>query len=174
MRITRRALLAAAALPLGAAASPPIRIGVLRYGTVSWEVDVIRTHGLDAAAGIAIAPVELAAAQAAQVALQAGQVDMIVVDWLWVARQRGTGADWTSIPFSDAVGALIAPADFADPRHRRPEGTCTRHRRQSARQELAHSPRVCHTAPRHRPGRTREQDLWPAAIADRTDEGRTA
>jgi NitT/TauT family transport system substrate-binding protein len=111
MRITRRALLAAAALPLGAAASPPIRIGVLRYGTVSWEVDVIRTHGLDAAAGIAIAPVELAAAQAAQVALQAGQVDMIVVDWLWVARQRGTGADWTSIPFSDAVGALIAPAD---------------------------------------------------------------
>ena len=41
---------------------------------------------------IAIEPVELATAQAAQVALQAGQVDMIVVDWLWVARQRGAGA----------------------------------------------------------------------------------
>ncbi|HET7883705.1 MAG TPA: ABC transporter substrate-binding protein [Acetobacteraceae bacterium] len=119
MRMTRRALLAAATLPLGAASPPPIRVGVLRYGTVSWEVDVIRTHGFDAAAGIALAPVELAAAQAAQVALQAGQVDMIVVDWLWVARQRGSGADWTSVPFSNAVGALIAPAgspirDIAD------------------------------------------------------------
>jgi NitT/TauT family transport system substrate-binding protein len=119
MRITRRSLLAAAALPLGAAAPPPIRIGVLRYGTVSWEVDVIRQHALDAAAGIGLAPVELAAAQAAQVALQAGQVDMIVVDWLWVARQRSSGGDWTSVPFSNAVGALIAPAvspirDIAD------------------------------------------------------------
>jgi NitT/TauT family transport system substrate-binding protein len=44
------------------------------------------------------------------VALQSGQVDMIVVDWLWVARQRGAGADWTFVPFSNAVGALIAPA----------------------------------------------------------------
>ena len=56
-------------------------------------------------------PVELAAAQAAQVALQAGQVDAIVVDWLWVARQRAAGADWTFVPFSEAVGALIAPDD---------------------------------------------------------------
>jgi NitT/TauT family transport system substrate-binding protein len=36
---------------------------------------------------------------------------MIVVDWLWVARQRGAGADWTFVPFSNAVGALIAPAE---------------------------------------------------------------
>ena len=111
--IARRALLAAIGV-LHCRSAPrrrrPIRIGVLRYGTVSWEIDVIRHHALDAAASIAIAPVELAAAQAAQVALQAGQVDMIVVDWLWVARQRGAGADWTFVPFSDAVGALIAPA----------------------------------------------------------------
>ena len=113
MRIARRALvgmtLATAAVRSGAAQAPPVRVGVLRYGTVSWEVDVIRHHALDAAAHITVAPVELAAAQAAQVALQAGQVDMIVIDWLWVARQRGTGADWTFVPFSNAVGALIAP-----------------------------------------------------------------
>jgi NitT/TauT family transport system substrate-binding protein len=36
---------------------------------------------------------------------------MIVVDSLWVARQRGTEADWTFVPFSNAVGALIAPAN---------------------------------------------------------------
>jgi NitT/TauT family transport system substrate-binding protein len=115
MRIARRALLgatfAAAAMPVCGATLPPIRVGVLRFGTVSWELDVIRDHTLDTTAGIAIEPMALATAQAAQVALQAGQVDMIVVDWLWVARQRGAGADWSFVPFSNAVGALIAPAD---------------------------------------------------------------
>ena len=114
MQIARRALLgaglSAVAMSLRAAPAPPIRVGVLRYGTVSWELDVIRHHALDLAAQIAVVPVELAAAQAAQVALQAGEVDMIVVDWLWVIRQRNAGADWTFIPFSDAVGALIAPS----------------------------------------------------------------
>jgi NitT/TauT family transport system substrate-binding protein len=114
MRIARRMLLgatfAAAAMPVRGAPLPPIRVGVLRFGTVSWEIDVIRHHALDAAAEIALEPMELATAQASQVALQSGQVDMIVVDWLWVARQRGAGADWTFVPFSNAVGALIAPA----------------------------------------------------------------
>jgi len=115
MRIARRMLLgatlSAAATPLRGAPIPAIRVGVLRFGTASWEIDVIRHHALDAAAHIALEPTVLATAQAAQVALQSGQVDMIVVDWLWVARQRGAGADWTSIPFSNAVGALIAPAN---------------------------------------------------------------
>jgi NitT/TauT family transport system substrate-binding protein len=115
MRMARRMLLGAAlsatAAPIQAAPLPPIRVGVLRFGTVSWEIDVIHHHALDAAASIVLEPVELATAQAAQVALQSRQVDMIVVDWLWVARQRGTGADWTFVPFSNAVGALIAPVD---------------------------------------------------------------
>jgi NitT/TauT family transport system substrate-binding protein len=115
MRIARRVLLgaslSAATTPLRAASMPGIRVGVQRFGTVSWEIDVVRRHGLDAAAQIAIEPMELATAQATQVALQSGQVDMIVVDWLWVARQRGAGADWTFVPFSNAVGALIAPAN---------------------------------------------------------------
>jgi NitT/TauT family transport system substrate-binding protein len=56
-------------------------------------------------------PVELAASQATQVALQAGRVDMILSDFLWVANQRANGADWTFAPFSSAIGALIAPPD---------------------------------------------------------------
>jgi NitT/TauT family transport system substrate-binding protein len=114
MRIARRTLLGATlagvGMPARGAPIPPIRVGTLRYGTVSWETDVIRHHGLDTAANIEIRPIEFATAQAAQVALQAGQVDMIVIDWLWVARQRGSGADWTFVPFSNAVGALVAPA----------------------------------------------------------------
>jgi NitT/TauT family transport system substrate-binding protein len=117
MPIARRALLgagiAAAALPASAAATAGVRIGVLRYGTVSWGVNVMRHHALDSAAHVEIVPVEFAAAQAAQVALQAGRVDMVVLDWLWVARQRGAGADWTFVPFSNAVGALITPPDSA-------------------------------------------------------------
>jgi len=115
MRPDRRAvLLALLSTPLAfraaRAAMPPIRIGVLRFGTVSWELDVIRRHGLDRAQGIDIQPVEFAAAQATQVALQAGAVDMVALDWLWVSRQRSDGADWTFVPFSNAVGGLVVPA----------------------------------------------------------------
>ncbi|HVJ52667.1 MAG TPA: ABC transporter substrate-binding protein [Aliidongia sp.] len=115
MRIARRTVLSGIlASPLAGrawAAAAPIRIGVLRFGTVSWEVDVIRRHGFDTEAGIAIEPVELAGAQATQVALQAKDVDMIVVDWLWVSRQRAAGADWTFTPFSNSVGAVMIAAD---------------------------------------------------------------
>ena len=84
-------------------------MGVLRFGTVSWELDTIRRHGLDAANGVAIQPTEFAAAQATQVALQAGSVDVTAQDWTWVARQRADGADWTYLTFSTAIGALLAP-----------------------------------------------------------------
>jgi NitT/TauT family transport system substrate-binding protein len=110
MRIGRRALLlapVAAALP--ARAATPIRVGTLRYGSVAWEMDVIRTRGL--AGGTAIELVEYAASQASQVALQAGRVDMIVQDWLWVTRQRASGADFTLSPSSGALGAMMVPAD---------------------------------------------------------------
>lgn len=115
MMIARRALLAAAlgtaATPLRAAPSSAVRVGLLRFGTVSWELDVIRRHGFDAAAGVTIEPVQFATAQATQTALQAGRVDMVVLDWLWVSRQRSEGFDWTFVPFSSATGALVAPAE---------------------------------------------------------------
>jgi NitT/TauT family transport system substrate-binding protein len=114
MMIARRTLLAAAlgaaATSLQAAALPAVRVGLLRFGTVSWEIDVIRRHGFDAAAAVTIEPVQFATSQATQTALQAGRVDMVVLDWLWVSRQRSEGADWTFVPFSTATGALIAPA----------------------------------------------------------------
>ena len=117
MPIGRRMLLATswtAALPLVpalAVAAPgnAIRVGTLRFGSVAWELDVMRTHGLDAAAGVSVEAVEFAATQAAQVALQAGRVDTVVQDWLWVSRQRATGADWTLSPTSGALGAVMAP-----------------------------------------------------------------
>ncbi len=109
MNIPRRALLLA---PLLAAADalPGVRVGTLRFGTVGWEIDVMRHHGLDRASGVVAEPVEYAASQATQVALQAGRVDTIVQDWLFVSRQRAEGADWTFAPSSSAVGAVMVPA----------------------------------------------------------------
>ncbi len=105
----RPLLLGPLALAAGAAAGlPAIRVGALRYGSVDWELDVIRAHAL--APGIHIEIVPLAATPAAQVALQGGRVDAIVQDWLWVSRQRASGADWTLSPTSGAVGAIVVPA----------------------------------------------------------------
>lgn len=117
MPIKRRMLLSAALVAaspltpaLAAAPGNAIRVGTLRFGSVAWELDVMRTHGLDAAAGVTIEAVEFAATQAAQVALQAGRVDAVVQDWLWVSRQRASGADWTLSPTSGALGAVMAAA----------------------------------------------------------------
>ena len=97
---------------LGASASAqkPVRIGVLKFGTVNWELDVIKTHGLDRQEGIDIKIVEFAGRDATSVALLAGKVDVIVIDWIWVSRQRAEGGKLTFIPFSSAVGALMVPA----------------------------------------------------------------
>ena len=91
-------------------AEMPLRIGVLKFGSVSWELEVIRRHDLDRAEGFRIERLELATNQATQVALQARQVDAIVSDWFWVSRQRGEGTDWTFFPISTALGAVIVPA----------------------------------------------------------------
>lgn len=90
-------------------AEPAIRVGSLRYGTLSWELDVIAHHGLSGKHGIRVEPLELAGAPAGQLALQAGRIDLIVSDWLWVSRQRAGGADLTFVPFSSAIGSLVVP-----------------------------------------------------------------
>jgi len=96
-----------------AAAEPTIRVGSLRYGTLSWQLDVIANHGLDQKHGIRIETLELAGTPAAQLALHAGSVVLIVSDWLWVSRQRAEGGDLTFIPFSSALGALVVPGGSA-------------------------------------------------------------
>ena len=98
-------------LPLLAAEPADIRLGVLQYGTVNWELDVIRHHGLDAVHGIHLEVVPLALKDAAAVAVQGGAVDVIVSDWLWVARQRGEGRDYTFYPYSRAEGSLMVRPD---------------------------------------------------------------
>ncbi len=88
-----------------------IRLGVLKFGTVNWELDAMVHNGFAAAEGVDLTIVALANKLATSVALQSGDVDMIVTDWIWVSRQRAAGADFTFAPYSAAVGALMVPPD---------------------------------------------------------------
>jgi NitT/TauT family transport system substrate-binding protein len=96
---------------LPATAAETVRVGVLKFGTVNWELSTIQRHGMDAQHGFSLDVLELAGDQATKVALQAGEVDMIVSDWLWVSRQRAEGKRYTFVPFSSALGSLMVPAD---------------------------------------------------------------
>ena len=100
-----------AAVPARAEPLPVVRIGVLKFGTVNWELDVIRRHGLDRAHGFALEPTELAGKDGTAVALQGGAVDVILTDWLWVAKRRALGGDFTFAPHSHATGGLMVRRD---------------------------------------------------------------
>ena len=86
-----------------------IRVAVQKTGTFAWELAVIRAHGLDRQANLAIEVDELASPEAGKIALRGGSADVIVSDWLWVSRQRGLGARLTFYPFSSALGAVMVP-----------------------------------------------------------------
>jgi NitT/TauT family transport system substrate-binding protein len=88
-----------------------VRAGVLKFGTVSWELDVVKHHGLDRKEGFTLVVNEFAANDAANVAFMGDAVDVIVEDWLWVARQRAEGVAISFLPYSSAVGAVIARPD---------------------------------------------------------------
>jgi NitT/TauT family transport system substrate-binding protein len=103
--------LAAGSMPLAAEDEPTVRLGVLKFGTVNWELDVIREHELDKANGVTLDVVRLANKDATSIALNAGDVDMIVNDWIWVSRQRDAGFDFTFVPYSEAAGSVMVHPD---------------------------------------------------------------
>lgn len=100
-------LLAGSAL----AETPKLRVTVLKFGTVNWELDTIAHHGFDEANGISLNIKGVAGSSAAKVAFQGGEADVIVSDWIWVARQRAAGRDYVFLPYSKAVGGIMVPAD---------------------------------------------------------------
>lgn len=90
-----------------AADLPQIKVGTLKFGTVNWELAVI-SDGLDRAHGFVLNRIDFADKDATSIALQSGAVDVIVTDWIWVAAQRQLGHNYTFVPFSRAVGAVMA------------------------------------------------------------------
>jgi NitT/TauT family transport system substrate-binding protein len=93
-----------------ATAKDRIRLAVQRTGTLAWELDVIRAHGLDRKLDLAIETIELASTEAGKIALKGGSADLMLSDWLWVARERSLGDALVFYPSSSTLGAVMAPA----------------------------------------------------------------
>lgn len=89
----------------------PVRVGVLQFGTVSWELDVVAQHGLAEREGVAMEIVPLSSTSALNVALQSGDIDMVVGDWIWVSRQRAANRNFTAVPYSLTEGSLLVRPD---------------------------------------------------------------
>ncbi|MGR9107096.1 MAG: ABC transporter substrate-binding protein [Gammaproteobacteria bacterium] len=88
-----------------------LRIGVLAYGTLNWELATIEKQALGEKHGISLEAMTLASPQAAKIALQSDAVDVILADWVWVSRMRSKGVDFTFSPYSTTSGSLIVPQD---------------------------------------------------------------
>jgi len=94
-----------------ASAADRIRIAAQKTGTLAWELDIIKAHGLDKKADLDIQVLELASTEAGKIALRSGSADMIVSDWLWVAHERALGDTLVFYPYTSQIGAVMVPTN---------------------------------------------------------------
>ena len=105
---TLMAVVAFALLSMATAGSAErLTVGVLKFGTVNWQLRTVKDNGFDTAAGVDLEILPLASKNATSVALQSGAADMIVTDWIWALRQRAEGEDFVFAPYTNALGALV-------------------------------------------------------------------
>ena len=97
------------AVATNATAADRIRLAVQKTGTLAWELDVIKAHGIDRKLDLAIEPVELASTEAGKIALKGGSADLMLSDWLWVSRERALGDALVFYPSSSTLGAVMVP-----------------------------------------------------------------
>lgn len=90
-------------------AADTLRIAAQKTGTFGWELQVIKDHGLAEKAGLDLEVTELASTDAGKIAMMGNSADIIVSDWLWVARERSLGTDLTFSPYSSTLGAVMVP-----------------------------------------------------------------
>tara|TARA_A100001011_G_scaffold389814_1_gene472039 strand:+ start:23 stop:997 length:975 start_codon:yes stop_codon:yes gene_type:complete len=84
-----------------------IRVAVLKFGSVNWELDVIKHHQLDIKNNIKIKKIVMTNKDAATIAFLSKAADIFITDWIWVNRQRNKGNLVTFSPYSNAAGALM-------------------------------------------------------------------
>ncbi len=109
-RLGLAAIIAATLLVTDASAADRIRLAVQRTGTLAWELDIIKAHGLDRAFNLEIERIDLASTEAGKIALKGGSADLMLSDWLWVARERSLGDKLVFYPSSSTLGAVMVPA----------------------------------------------------------------
>jgi len=92
-------------------AAKDISLALQEGGTASWKIAAMDALGLDNHHGINIEIRGVVDSRAGQVALQAGEVDVILSDFVWASIQRHQGADVTMVRHSLAVGGLMVVPD---------------------------------------------------------------
>ncbi len=109
--------LAAAVFAPAAQAAEPLRLAIQATGTWAWELAIAQNYGLDKKAGLDLKITRLATTEAGKIALIGGGADIILSDWLWVARERSLGQKLLFYPHSTALGAVMVKnaADFKKP-----------------------------------------------------------
>ena len=89
-------------------ALPTLKVTVIAWGTVNWELQHIKQTQLDHKNGYDLVIDRVASLSAARIAMTAGNTDFIVSDWLWASERNHQGANLRFIPFSKQVGSIIA------------------------------------------------------------------
>ena len=114
----RRVLLAGGAAALAtfgplmeARAAGTLRVASLKFGSLSWLLETMRTEGFAEKLGLNVTIVEVATNQAGPVALLSGEADLIVSDWPWALHQRAMGEQVKFAPYSSALGAIMVAPD---------------------------------------------------------------
>lgn len=109
------ALATVAAIGFGTVAAaqnlPQLRAALLKTGTVNWEIATIKENGFDTGNGFELVVQDYADNAATRIALEGGEADVVVADWIWVAMMRAAGRDYVFIPYSRAVGGLVVKDD---------------------------------------------------------------
>jgi NitT/TauT family transport system substrate-binding protein len=118
MNMTAKKITAAGAALFGwvalsafAPAAKVIELGLQTTGTAAWEIAAMQAAKIDQEHGIDVKIRDVANSGAGQVALQGRAVDVILSDFVWTSIQRHEGADYTFVPHSLAVGALMVMPD---------------------------------------------------------------
>ena len=131
--ILRRLCIATAA-----SAADRIRIAAQKTGTLAWELDIIKAHGLDKKADLDIQAIELATHRGRQdrAAQRLRRHDRVGLA-LGGARARARRRTSCSIPIRARSARVMVPANSPIAGRRRSQGQEARGRRRPDRQELA-------------------------------------
>ncbi len=89
-----------------------VRVAVLQFGTLNWEMDVIRHHGLDKKYQFHLEVTPVGSKNATTVALQSGAADVIYSDWVWVNRQRHNQKNYGFSPVTSSAGGVYVNPEF--------------------------------------------------------------
>ena len=88
-----------------------LNIGLLKWGSVNWEMNIIEHNKLDKKNNVIIKKKFFSTKNAAAIALQGKAVDVIVTDWIWVSRQKAENKSYFFYPHSMSVGGIIVKHD---------------------------------------------------------------